>query len=62
MLLTVRNIRHIAFGGHERIERVLIYFEIPAEKNEKPENFHCCCKIINPYPSKEKKYGFIYPA
>jgi len=56
MLLTVRNIRHIASGEHESIARELIYFEIPVEKNEKPENAHYCCKRIST-SGQEKKYG-----
>ena len=54
MLLTVRDIRHIASGEHESIVRELIYFEIPVEKNEKPENVHCCCKRINTHPAKKR--------
>jgi hypothetical protein len=54
MLLTVRNIRHIALGEHESIARELIYFEIPLEKNEKPENAQCCCKRINTHPAKKR--------
>jgi hypothetical protein len=54
MLLTARNIRHIASGEHESIARELIYFEIPVEKNEKPENVHCCCKRINTHPAKKR--------
>jgi hypothetical protein len=54
MLLTVRNIRNVASGEHESIARELIYFEIPVEKNEKPESAHCCCKRINRHPAKKR--------
>jgi hypothetical protein len=54
MLLTVRNIRNIASGEHESIARELIYLEIPVEKNEKPENVHCCYKKINTHPAEKR--------
>jgi hypothetical protein len=55
MLLTVRNIRHIAAGEQESIAREIIYFEIPPEKNEKPEKAHCCCcKRNNTHTAKKR--------
>jgi hypothetical protein len=51
MLLTVRNIRHIASGEHsEGVD----YFEIPVEKNVKAENAHCCCKRINTHSAEKR--------
>jgi hypothetical protein len=54
MLLTVRNICHIAAGEHESIAREIIYFEIPPEKNEKPGKAHCCCKRNNTHTAKKR--------